>query len=114
MAQAASVSLKNFTASVNKAVKAAQAKHPKFQLETAQGISVSYLIRGIPVPDGVLRNVSVTEIQAFAADVAQQVAGAHEELFRATGQSKPEGVVLSVGGRIIIGIPPVDSFLLTE
>ena len=65
MAQAVSISLKKFTESVNSAVKAAAAKHPKFQLEPAHGITVSYLIRGFPVPDGVLRNVSLPEVAVF-------------------------------------------------
>ncbi len=116
MAQATSISLKKFTESVNAAVKAAMAKHPKFKLEQAQGISVSYLIRGIPVPDTLLHNVSLAEMQSFAADVAQHVAGANQELFRTGGaQAKPEGAVLSVGGRIIIGIPPIEqNFVITE
>ena len=46
-----SISLKAFTSSVQAAVKAAVAKHPKFNLPVPNGISVSYLIRGIPVPD---------------------------------------------------------------
>ncbi len=114
MAQAVSISLKKFTESVNSAVKAAAAKHPKFQLEPAHGISVSYLIRGFPLPDGILRNVSLPEVQSFAADVAQHLSAAHAEVFRAGGQTRVEGAVISVGGHLIIGFPPPENFLLTE
>ena len=116
MAQAVSISLKKFTDSVNAAVKAAVAKHPKFKMEATQGISVSYLIRGIPVPDGVLHTATLAELQAFAGDVAQHVAGAHQELLARGGQAgKLEGAVLSVGGRIIVGIPPIEqSYVITE
>jgi hypothetical protein len=54
-----SISLKAFTSSVQAAVKAAVAKHPKFNLPVPNGISVSYLIRGIPVPDEILAKVTM-------------------------------------------------------
>ncbi len=114
MAHAVSISLKKFTESVNNAVKAASAKHPKFKIEATQGISVSYLIRGIPVPDGLLHNMTVPELQSFATDVAQHVSAAHQDLFSRGGGRAAEGAVISVGGRIIIGIPPIENFLLTE
>src|SRR5216683_1482193 len=46
MARATSISLSEFTASVQAAVKAAVARHPKFKLEPPQAITISYLIRG--------------------------------------------------------------------
>lgn len=104
MAQATSVSLSKFTASVQAAVKAAVAKHPKLKIEPPNAITVSYLIRGIPAPEAILANVTMGEIQAFANDVAAQIAGAHPEIAgRAQGA---EGAVLSVGRHVIIGIPP--------
>ena len=75
---------------------------------------MSYLIRGIPVPDGVLRNVSLPELQSFAADVAQHVAASQSDVFRAGGQARVEGAVISVGGYLTIGFPPPENFLLTE
>ena len=105
MAQAVSVSLSKFTASVQAAVKAAVAKHPKFKIEPPNAITVSYLIRGIPAPEALLANVTMSEIQAFADDVATRIAGAHPEVVeRAQGV---EGAVISVGRHVIIGIPPV-------
>jgi hypothetical protein len=113
MAQAVSISLKKLTESVNNAVKAATAKHPKFKFEAVEGISVSYLIRGIPVPDGLLRTATLPELQSFATDVAQHVSAAHQGLVRGGGPAA-EGAVIAVGGRIIVGTPPIENFLLTE
>src|SRR5438105_11593260 len=61
MAQATSISLSKFTASVQAAVKAAAAKHPKFKVDPPHGISLSYLIRGFPIPDPILAQVTVSE-----------------------------------------------------
>ena len=114
MAQAISISLKKFNASVQSAVKAAMAKHPKFQVETPKGVTVSYLIRGFPVPDGILSKVTLQETQAFANEVATQIAAEHPEAFGA-GRGGAEGAVLSVGRHIIIGIPPIEqTFRLEE
>jgi hypothetical protein len=73
MAQAASISLSKFTETVQAAVKVAVQKHPKFKLEQPTQVSISYLIRGIPVPDAIAGNVSVRETQAFANEVASQL-----------------------------------------
>ncbi len=51
MAEAISISLSKFTESVQAAVKAAVAKHPKFKIDVPNAVTVSYLIRGIPVPE---------------------------------------------------------------
>lgn len=56
MAQAASISLSKFTETVQAAVKVAVQKHPKFKLEQPTQLSISYLIRGIPVPDAIAGN----------------------------------------------------------
>ena len=61
MAKTVSISLNKFTASVQAAVKSAVAKHPKFNVPTPHGVSVSYLIRGIPVPDEILAKVTLAE-----------------------------------------------------
>ena len=102
MAKPVSISLHQFTASVQAAVKAAAAKHPKFQLAEPNAIALGYLIRGIPVPDGVLSKVTVAETQALATDIATQIGQAHAEAF---GAARPAGAVLSVGGHVILGIP---------
>ena len=102
------ISLKKFTASVQAAVKAAVAKHPKFKLEAPQRVTISYLIRGIPVPEALLSGLTLSETQAFANDVAGHIAGAHPEAFATAkgGSAAAEGAVLSLGRHVIIGIPP--------
>ena len=103
MAKATTVSLAKFTASVHSAVKEAVAKHPKFKLEVPQGISVSYLIRGFPIPDGILSQVSISEVQAFTADVAAGISKAHSDLVTPDAS---QGAFVSLGRHIICGIPP--------
>jgi hypothetical protein len=103
MAKPVSISLKEFTSSVQAAVKAAAAKNPKFQLPVPNTISISYLIRGIPVPDGILAEVTLAETQAFANEVATQLAKSQPQALAALrGQG---GTILSVGGHVLIGIP---------
>ena len=115
MVQAVSISLSKFTASVQAAVKAAVTKHPKFKIDVPNGVTVAYLIRGIPVPEAILRNVTIGETQAFAADVATHIAGAHPEAFALTaGGAGPSGAVLSVGRHVIVGIPPAAAILQVE
>lgn len=108
MAQAVSISLAKFTKSVQAAVTAAAAKHPKFKIEPPNAVTISYLIRGIPPPESILSNVTVGELQAFATDIAAHIAGAHPEMFP-TGErgASPEGAILSIGRHVIVGIPPV-------
>lgn len=107
MAQAVSISLSKFTTSVQAAVKAAMAKHPKFKLDVPNAISVSYLIRGIPAPEAIVSNVTMSEMQAFATDVAAHIAGAHPEAVTHAGAGGgAEGAVLSIGRHVILGIPP--------
>lgn len=115
MPQATAISFSKFLTSVQSAVKAVAAQHPKFQVEAPNGISVSYLIRGFPVPDTVLANVSLAEAQAFANDVAAQLATAVPGVVAqaATGAA-PEGAVVSVGRHVIIGIPPVTQAMQIE
>ena len=108
MAQAISMSLSKFTASVQAAVKAAIAKHPRFKIDVPNAVTVSYLIRGFPVPEAIMANVTLAEAQAFATDVAAHIAGSTPEAFAAAAHGPaPEGAVLSVGRHIICGIPPV-------
>jgi hypothetical protein len=114
LAQATSISLSKFTASVQAAVKAAVAKHPKFKVDVPNSISVAYLIRGFPVPDALLSATTLAEAQAFAADVAASLGAAHPEVLAAAGSSAP-GTVMSVGRHVIIGIPPmVETFQLEK
>lgn len=116
MAQAVSISLAKFTKSVQAAVKAAAAKHPKFKMDPPNAITVSYLIRGYPPLESIVANVSMGELQAYANEVAHQIAGAHPEVFTAAGQPQGEGgAVLSIGRHVLIGIPPVaQTFRLEE
>ncbi len=107
MAQAVSISLSKFTESVQAAVKAAAAKHPKFKIDVPHAVTVSYLIRGIPVPEPIASAVTMGDIQAFAGDVAAHIAGAHPEAFAAAGQPASAGAVLSIGRHVIVGIPPM-------
>jgi len=80
MAQATSISFSKFLASVQSAVKAAVAKNPKFKVDVPNALTVSYLIRGIPVPEAILSTVTISETQAFATDIAAQIAGASPEV----------------------------------
>jgi hypothetical protein len=105
LAQATTVSLAKFTTSVQTAVKAAMAKHPKFKVEIPQSISVSYLIRGFPAPEAILATATLAETQAFADEVAASVSGAHPELV-ASHTTGSQGAFISVGRHIIVGIPP--------
>jgi hypothetical protein len=115
MAQAVSISLSKFTSSVQAAVKAAIARHPKFKVELPQGVTVAYLIRGFPVPETILSNVTFGETQAFANDVAAHITSAHPEAFaRAKSSQVGEGAVLSVGRHVICGIPPVTEVIELE
>jgi hypothetical protein len=111
MAQAKSISLNQFTSAVQAAVRSAAQKHPKFKLEAPQGITFNYLIRGIPVPENILANVTFAETQAFADTVVANIgplAGFTADAKAAGGK----GAIYSAGGHIIIGIPAVDQFQL--
>jgi hypothetical protein len=114
MAKPVSISLKTFTSSVQAAVKAAAAKHPKFQVPVPNAVSVSYLIRGIPVPDGILANVTLAETQAFASDVAAHLAQAHPQALAAVHQAAQGGTILSVGRHVLIGIPAPSDIVQVE
>lgn len=114
MAQATTISLSKFTSAVQAAVKAAVAKHPKFKVEAPQGISVAFLIRGFPVPESILNQVTMGETQAFANEVAAQISAAHTEFRAALAHAPAGGAVISVGGHVIIGIPPATEFLQVE
>src|SRR5579862_1801787 len=114
VAKATSISLAKFTASVQSAVKAAVAKHPKFKVEAPQAISISYLIRGFPVPDGILSQVTFGETQAYAADIAASLSAAHAELLAPKAGGSAEGAVISIGRHVIVGIPPVSQVFELE
>jgi len=114
MAQATTISLSKFTSAVQAAVKAAVAKHPKFKVEVPQGISVSFLIRGFPVPEAILSQVTVGETQAFANEVAAQITATQVEVRTAIAHGPAGGAVLSVGGHCIVGIPPATELLQVE
>jgi hypothetical protein len=102
MAQAKSISLKHFTSTVQAAVKTAVQKHPKFKVNTPQGVVFSYLIRGIPFAEEVLQTVTLGETQAYANELASHIGG------------KPEGAVYFTGGHLILGIPTIDNQVIEE
>jgi hypothetical protein len=106
MATASKISLAKFSASVQTAVKSAMAKHPKFKGDVPNAVSVCYLIRGIPPVIRPGEGVTLGELQAYADDVAANLAQAHPELLSGAGSSG-RGAVISVGGHLIIGIPPI-------
>ena len=115
MAQAVSISLAKFTKSVQAAIKAAAEKHPKFKGNPPNAITISYLIRGYPPVESVVANASLGELQAYADEVARQIAGAHPEAFAAAGQaSGQEGAILSIGRHVLIGIPPIAQTIRLE
>lgn len=107
MAQATSISMSKFIASVQSAVKAAVAKHPKFKVEAPNTVTISYMIRGIPVPEAILAAVTVGETQAFANEIASGIAAAQPEVVDAVKGATAEGAILSIGRHVILGIPPV-------
>ena len=113
MAKPVSISLSKFTASVQTAVKAAMAKHPKFQASVPKGVSYAYLIRGIPVAEEIVAKVTMSELQSFASEVAGQIGQAHPEALGA-GVKPPVGAVLSVGHHVICGIPPIEDVVQFE
>jgi hypothetical protein len=113
LAQATSISLAKFTASVQAAVKAAVAAHPKFKVEVPNSVSISYLIRGIPVPEAILAAATLGETQAFADAVASSLAKAHPELLASHGTAA-EGAIISIGRHVIVGIPPVSQIFQLE
>ena len=111
---AISISLSKFTEAVQAAVKSAVAKHPKFKIETPNAVMISYLIRGIPVPESLLAAATLAEAQAFANDVAAHVGTAFPQLFSSAGGGSSEGAMLSIGRHIILGIPPVAQMIRLE
>lgn len=111
MAQAKSISLSQFTKAVQSGVKAAVQKHPKFKVAAPEEVTFDYLIRGFPLPDTLIANVTFGEVQAFANEVAAHVAaqpGIADAILPA------QGALYSHGGHIICGIPPVDHFALKQ
>ena len=115
MAQAMSISFSKFVTTVQSAVKAAVAKHPKFKVEAPNSITVSYLIRGVPVPDGILSTVTLGETQAFANDIAAHIESTAPEVLGAVAAQRTSGgAILSVGGHVIVGIPPASQALQVE
>jgi hypothetical protein len=114
MAKPVSISLSKFTTSVQAAVRAAIAKHPKFNLQVPNAISVSYLIRGVPVPEEIASKMTLGETQAFATEVAAHIAKAHPEVLAAAHPGAQGGTILSVGRHVIIGIPAPSEIVQVE
>jgi hypothetical protein len=106
MAKPVSISLHKFTSSVQSAVKAAAEKHPKFRhVPVPSEVTFGNLIWGFPVPDGVLAQATLGELQSFVTDVATQIGqGGAEGL--AAALPAPKGGFVSFGQVIHCGIPP--------
>ena len=113
MAPAKSISLSQFTSAVKTAVKAASEKHPKFKADAAQGVVLSYLIRGIPFDEKVLANVTLAETQSFANDLAAGIAGSQPGALTEALQ-KPTGAIYGTGGHIICGFLPPPEIVKLE
>jgi hypothetical protein len=111
MAQAKSISLSQFTTAVQSAVKTAAQKH-KLKVDPPQEVSFSYIIKGFPIPPTLLANVSFSEVQSFADDVATAITA--QPGFAADAALGAKGAVYSGGGHLIIGIPAVDQFSLKQ
>jgi hypothetical protein len=114
MARAKSISLSQFTNAVQAAVKAAVLKHPKFKIDPPEEIAISYLIRGFPVPESVVANITVAESQAFANEVAAHLASSQPEALLGARVEGHQGAIYSTGRHFILGIPPVEPFLLEK
>ena len=112
MAQAQSISLTQFTHAVQAAVKSAAQKHPKFKLEPPQSVTFSFLIRGFPVPENLLTNVTFGETQAFANEVASQI-GAQSGMAAAASLGG-QGAMHAFGGHVILGIPAVEQLQVKQ
>lgn len=112
MAQAKSISLGQLTSAVQAAVKAAVQLHPKLKIPVPETITVDHLIIGFPVPDTVFANLTVAETQAFVNSVAAKVT--EGGLGAEAKQLGSAGAFHSVGGHIICGIPPADSYTLKQ
>jgi len=100
MPRAATISVSKLNAAVEAAVKAAVQKHPKFKLEAAPQLALSYLIWGIPVPEGLAANLTIRETQGFATDIAGQLGGALP-----SGGVEKAGALFVHGPFLIVGIP---------
>src|SRR5262245_9121920 len=111
MADATSLSLAKFTEAVHAAVKAAVQKHPKFKMDVPNAVSVSYLIRGIPVPESLVAHATVAETRAFAQDIASHLSSSPGVAATPAGRTT-EAVIYSHGNHIIIGIPAIADVLI--
>lgn len=109
MKKPVSISISKFTESVQAAVNAASEKHSKFKLEAPNAISVSYLIRGIPVPEAIASQVTLAETQALANDIA-----GHLGAFAGEHGGERGGAVYSIGRHIIVGIPVLPEIIHLE
>jgi hypothetical protein len=103
-AAAPTVSLTKLTAAVQASVKAAIQKHPRFKMDPPTGVSVSYLIRGIPVPDDLLARITIEETQEFADDIAAGIGGTPIGRAAMAGP-RGKGAMFSIGGHLILGFP---------
>jgi hypothetical protein len=113
MAKPVSLSLSKFTSSVQSAVKAAAARHPKFKFEAPQAVTINLLIWGFPPPESVIANATLSETQAFVNEVALDVADKNPGAF-ALPNPGPEGAIFSVGRHVICGIPPVTDLVVEK
>ena len=64
--------------------------------------------------ESTLANVTLGEMQAFANDIAAHSGTAHPLALAGAHGAPGHGVIYSNGKHIIIGIPPVEQFLLEK
>ena len=112
MADATSLSLAKFTDAVNAAVKAAVQKHPKFKMDAPSAVAVSYLIRGIPVPEALVAHATVAETRAFAQEIASHLSSSPGLTGAAAAGRPVEAAIYSRGNHIIVGIPAAPDVLI--
>ena len=107
--KATSISIKQLSAAVNKAVAAAAQRTPSIPIPPPNEVSYfPYLILGFPVPDAIAQKVaqeSFANLNAFANDVAGQLGEFVEggAAGAAAGAGGSLGAIYSAGGHIIMG-----------
>ena len=99
---AASISIRELSAAVNTAVKAAVQKHPDFNIHpTNDFVYHPYWIVGIPIPD--IRIKELGQLQTLAAELTTQIQKAAPTAFSADAVgSHPVEPAVYIHGKLII------------
>src|SRR5437764_14591429 len=105
---AASISIRELSAAVGTAVKAAAKKHPDFNIHPApELVYYPYWIVGIPIPD--IRIKDLGQLQTLATELSGQIRKASPAAFAADaiGATEVEPAVYIHGKLIICGYRPM-------